>query len=75
MGNEPPGGAQRRAGDYRQARVGAAGALTAVTVVLLVLDALLPDYDVDPMVLGLLLGSIGALLGVDALDLVRRSLR
>jgi len=70
-GDRPVG----RDGDYRNARIGAAGALAAVTVAILVLDALVPTYDVDPVVLGLLLGSIGGLLGVDALDLLRRSLR
>ncbi len=70
-GDRPDG----RDGDYRTARIGAAAALAAVTVVILVLDAVVPTYDVDPIVLGLLLGSIGGLLGVDALDLLRRSLR
>jgi hypothetical protein len=75
MAREPGDGPDRRDADYRTARIGAAGALAAVTVVILVLDALVPTYDVDPVVLGLLLGSIGGLLGVDALGLLRRSLR
>ena len=75
MGREQGDDADRRDGDYRTARIGAAAALAAVTAVILVLDALVPTYDVDPVVLGLLLGSIGGLLGVDALDLLRRSLR
>ena len=75
MGREQRDRADRREGDYRSARIGAAGAHAAVTVAILVLDALVPTYDVDPVVLGLLLGSIGGLLGVDALDLLRRSLR
>ena len=72
MAHEP---GDRRDGDYRTARIGPAAALAAVTVVILVLDAVVPTYDVDPVVLGLLLGSIGGLLGVDALDFLRRSLR
>lgn len=43
-----------RDGDYPTARIGAAAALAAVTGVILVLDALVSTYDVDPAVLGLL---------------------
>ena len=61
-----------READYRTARSYAAAGLTCVTILLLVLDAVLPDYDVDPVILGLLLGTVGALLGVEVLDALRR---
>lgn len=41
--------------------------LAATGIVLAVLDAVLPDYDVDPIQLGLFLGAALALLGVDFL--------
>lgn len=64
----------QRSGDYRMARIGAASALTAVVVVLLVADVLTgDDYDVDPVVLVSLLGTILTLLGIEALDVVRRA--
>lgn len=75
MADDRAPGPDRRGGDYRSARIGAASALTAVTVALLVLDVVVPGYDVDAVVLGLLLGAIGALLGVEALDMLRRALR
>jgi hypothetical protein len=75
MARDARDGADRRSRDYRTARIGAAGALCAVTVALLLLDAFVPGYDVDPVVIGLLLGAVGGLLGVDALDILRRSLR
>ncbi len=74
MAGERGDGPDGRDGEYRTARIGAAAALAAVTVVILVLDALVPTYDVDPVVIGLLLGSVGGLLGVDALGLLRRAL-
>lgn len=57
----------RRAGDYRAARIGAASALTAVLIVLLIADALSPDYAVDVVVAYGLLGTIAGLLGVEPL--------
>ena len=55
---------RRRADVYSSARIGAALAL--VLVVLLVLDVLVPGYDVSPGVLLPLLGVILALLGLEA---------
>ena len=55
---------RRRGDDYRQARIGAAAALTGALVVLLFLDALIPGYDVSPVTLAAILGTILALVGV-----------
>lgn len=74
---QPPGRPQydrrdhSRAADYRAARIGAAAALTGVLVVLLVIDALTPDYDISPLVLIPVLGTILTLLGIEALGIVR----
>ena len=57
---------QRRADVYSSARIGAAAALTVVLVVLLVLDVVVPDYDISPGILLPLLGAILALLGLEA---------
>ena len=55
-----------RAGDYSSARIGAAAAFTIVLVVLLVLDVVVPDYDISAGILLPLLGAILALLGLEA---------
>lgn len=60
-----------RADDYSSARIGAAAALTIVLVVLLVLDVVVPSYDVSPGTLLPLLGAILALLGLEASALWR----
>ena len=57
---------RRRTGDYSSARIGAAATFTLVLVVLLVLDAVLPGYDMSPGTLLPLLGAILALLGLEA---------
>jgi hypothetical protein len=56
---------------YSSARVASAAALTLVLAVLLVLDVVIPDYDVRPGVLLPLLGAILALLGLEASALWR----
>lgn len=56
---------------YSSARVASAAALTLVLAVLLVLDVAIPDYDVRPGVLLPLLGTILALLGLEASNLWR----
>ena len=61
----------RRADVYSSARIGAAATLTLVLVVLLVLDVAVPDYDISPGILLPLLGSILALLGLEASALWR----
>ena len=67
MGDERDDAADRRRADvYSSARIGAAAALTLVLVVLLVLDVLVPDYDIGPGILLPLLGAILALLGIEA---------
>ena len=71
VGMSSPGyDGSRRTGDYRSARIGAAAALTGVTVVLLVLDALIPTYDLDPIQLVVLVSAIVTLLGLEARDIV-----
>ena len=62
---------RRRADVYSSARIGAAAALTLVLVVLLVLDVVVPDYDISPGILLPLLGAILALLGLEASALWR----
>jgi hypothetical protein len=62
---------RRRADVYSSARIGAAAALTLVLVVLLVLDVVIPDYDISPGILLPLLGAILALLGLEASALWR----
>ncbi len=55
-----------RADIYSSARIGAAATFTLVLVVLLVLDAVIPGYDMSPGTLLPLLGAILALLGLEA---------
>ncbi len=57
---------QRRADVYPSVRIGAAAALTIVLVALLVLDVLVPGYDVGPGILLPVLRAILALLGLEA---------
>lgn len=64
---------RRRADVYSTARIGAAAALVLVLAVLLVLDVLVPGYDVSPGILLPLLGAILALLGLEA-SALRRNL-
>ena len=72
MGDERDDAANRRPADvYSSARIGAAAALTLVLVVLLVLDVVVPDYDISPGTLLPLLGAILALLGLEASALWR----
>ena len=69
MGNEHRDDAadqRTRVDDYSSARIGAATALTIVLVVLLILDVVVPGYDVSPGTLLPLLGAILALLGLEA---------
>ena len=67
MGDERDDAANRRRADvYSSARIGAAAALTLVLVVLLVLDVVIPGYDINPGILLPLLGAILALLGLEA---------
>jgi hypothetical protein len=61
----------RRTDRYSSARIASAAALTLVLAVLLVLDVVIPDYDVRPGVLLPLLGAILALLGLEASALWR----
>ena len=62
-----------RPGDYRLARIGAAAALTLVACLLMVLDVVVPGYHVDPVVLGIIVGAILGLLGLEGVSLVRGS--
>ena len=56
---------RRRADVYSSARIGAAAALTLVLVVLLVLDVVVPDYDIVP---GHPPAPLGAILGAPGLE-------
>jgi hypothetical protein len=52
--------------DQSSARRLVAVLLTLFLGTILILDAILPNYDVDPVVTGSILGAIVAVLGVDA---------
>lgn len=67
-----PDDQDERTGDYRAARIGAALALTAVVAIITLAEVVANGYHVDPVVLVALLGTIGALLGIEAIDTVRR---
>jgi hypothetical protein len=54
-----------RSTDYHHARVGAAAALVAVVVFILVFDAVSVEYEASPIILAALLGTIGALMGLE----------
>ena len=64
-------GPYARATDYRQARIGAATGLTVIVIILLLMDALRPDYAADGVVLGGLLTTIVTLLGIEAGAVIR----
>jgi lipopolysaccharide export LptBFGC system permease protein LptF len=77
---EPDGEASPRArpgrtGDYRSARIGAAAAFVFVLVVLLVSDVFVDDYELSPIVLGILVGAVGGLLGVELLSALKGLLK
>ncbi len=67
MDDEPDrrkdGGSRRI--DYAAARVGAALALTGVLVLILIADAVSPEYEVSAIVVATILGAIAALVGVE----------
>jgi hypothetical protein len=56
--------------DYRRARIGAALALVAAVVLILVIDAFSTDYEASAVVLAALLGAIVTLLGLEARNIV-----
>jgi hypothetical protein len=56
---------ERRADDYRKARIYTAAAFTSILLVLLVTDALSPEYAISPVVLGTLVAGILTLLGIE----------
>lgn len=60
-----------RSSDYRAARVGAALGLTIAIVLVMVIDALSPEYEASPVTLGVLATLIAGLLAVDLPDLLR----
>lgn len=55
---------------YGRARIAGASLLYGVAAVLTVLDAFRPDYAMDSIQLGLLLGTATVLLGVEAIQKV-----
>ena len=63
--DEPP----VRKSDYHAARIGAAAGLLLTLIAILLIDALDPNYDASPLIVYGLLGTIGALVGVEILDL------
>jgi hypothetical protein len=67
-----PGERRDRSGDYRAARIGAAGALTAALFIMLVADTMIPTYDPSPITIALLLGALGGLLGVEIANSIGR---
>lgn len=64
MDDDEPG---RRRDDFRQARIGAALALTSAVLFILIVDAISPTYEASPVVLGAVLGTIATLVGVEIL--------
>ena len=62
-----------RRADYRTARIGAAGALVGLVVVLALIDAFSPAYVFSEITLGALLGAIVTLLGIEAASVIRGS--
>jgi hypothetical protein len=54
-----------RSTDYHHARVGAAAALISVVVFVLVFDAISAEYEASPIIIAALLGTIGALMGIE----------
>ena len=57
-------------GDYRAVRIGATAALVGVTVFLLVFDAVSTGYEVNPVVLVAVLGTVLTLVGLEVRDLI-----
>jgi hypothetical protein len=58
-------GDRGRRDDYRAARIGAAAALVSVLIVVLILDAIVPGYELSPVTIAALCGTIAALVGVE----------
>lgn len=67
MTDEPP----IRQGDYAAARIGTAAAFTALLCVLFIADVFLPHYQVEAIVVTLLLATIITLLGLEGADIIR----
>jgi len=59
-----------RQGDYRAARIGSAVALTVAVCFIVVLDALDPAREANPIILAALLGTVVTLLGIEARSIV-----
>lgn len=57
--------------DYSAARVWSARVLVLVLVVYILLDPFVPGFDVNPFVVGGLLGALCALLGIEYLPRVK----
>lgn len=62
----------RRVGDYRSARIGASAALVAVLVLLLLWDAVSPEYELRAESLFGLIGAVGGLLGIELFRGIRK---
>lgn len=57
---------------YRVARIGIAAALTLVLALLLILDAVSPEYNLSEITLTALLFTILTLLGIEAAEIIGR---
>lgn len=66
-GDRPP-----RSTDFRTARISAAAALIGVLTFILIFDALSPAYEVNDIVVTVMLGAIGTLLGIEGLASLRQ---
>jgi len=64
-------GHDSRQGDYRLARVAVAGGMSCVLGILLLLDAVNPDYTIQPTTLTVIVTMIVVLLGVETLSIWR----
>jgi len=56
---------QARAADYHHARVGAGAALVVAVLFIVVFDAISTEYEASPVIIAALLGTIGALMGIE----------
>jgi hypothetical protein len=54
-----------RRDDYHDARIGAAAALLGVLIICMFLDAFVPGYDLSPVTIAAILGTVAALVGVE----------
>ena len=68
--NEPR---ESRQSDYRMARIAVAGGMAFVLGVLLVIEAIKPDYEIQATTLGVVVTMIVVLLGIEGASILRGS--